>query len=223
MNATGECILDSLRQVAAERLTRAADPLLAERVVLVKAFQHARFLESYADLLSNPRYAGAARFFLDDLYGPSDFSVRDQQFQRIVPSLIRLFPQEIVETVADLAALHALSEELDSAMAHALLSSELGKEQYATAWRAVGQSEARERQIRLMVSVGHALDRYTHRSLLKQSLRLMRVPAQAAGLGTLQKFLERGFDTFRAMRGAEGFLDLISQRERAIASALFGF
>ena len=60
---------------------------------------------------------GAARFFLDDLYGPRDFSERDAQFARIVPALVRLFPHEIVGTVQALAALHALSERLDSAMA----------------------------------------------------------------------------------------------------------
>jgi hypothetical protein len=222
LNVTGEHILDSLRQVAAERAARAAQPGLGERLVLVKAFQHARFAKSYSDLLANPRYAGAARFFLDDLYGPLDFSERDEQFQRIVPSLTRLFPQDIVDTVSDLAALHALSEKLDSAMARALTSSELTEVQYAAAWRKVGQPEARDRQIRLMVSVGLALERYTNRALVRQSLRLMRGPARAAGLGVLQQFLERGFDTFRAMHGAEEFLALIFQREQAISSNLFG-
>ena len=38
--------------------------------------------------------------------------------------------------------------------------------------------------------------------MLRNSLRLMRGPAQVAGLGDLQAFLESGFETFRAMRGA---------------------
>ena len=46
---------------------------------------------------------------LDELYGPQDFSDRDAQFARVVPALVRLFPQELVETVAVLARLHALS------------------------------------------------------------------------------------------------------------------
>jgi hypothetical protein len=57
--------------------------------------------------------------------------------------------------------------------------------------------------------------------MLRHSLRLMRGPARAAGLGALQSFLEAGFDTFRGMRGAEEFLSLIGQRERALAAALF--
>lgn len=221
MNSTGERILESLRQVAAERASRASEPGLADRVSVVKAFQHARFARGYADLLADKRYSAAARFFLEDLYGPADFSDRDAQFMRIVPALVRLFPHEIVETVDDLASLHALSEKLDSAMARVSWSGELDADQYARAWREVGQPAARERQIALMVAVGSALDRYTRSLLLRQSLRVMRRPAQAAGLGALQQFLERGFDTFRAMRGAEAFLELISVRERSLAAALF--
>ena len=74
---------------------------------------------------------------------------------------------------------------------------------YAAAWRTVGRPADRERQIELMMAVGSALDRYTRNPLLRTSLRLMRGPAAAAGLGALQGFLERGFDTFRDMRGAQ--------------------
>ena len=70
------------------------------------------------------------------------------------------------------------------------------------------------------MSVGQALERYTRNRLLRQSLKLMRGPARAAGLGALQSFLEQGFDTFGAMRGATEFLDLVAQRERALARAL---
>jgi len=73
----------------------------------------------------------------------------------------------------------------------------------------------------LMLAVGTALDKYTRNPLLRHSLRLMRSPAKAAGLGALQQFLETGFDTFRAMGGAQEFLHTIAQRERALAALLF--
>jgi len=50
-----------------------------------------------------PRYGPAAHFFLEELYGPRDFADRDTQFARVVPALVRLFPREIVATVAILA------------------------------------------------------------------------------------------------------------------------
>jgi hypothetical protein len=92
---------------------------------------------------------------------------------------------------------------------------------YAKAWREVARAEDRDRQIELMLTVGRALDRYTRSLLLRRTLRMMRAPAQAAGLGALQQFLERGFDTFRQMGGAAHFLDSIARRERQLAAHLF--
>ena len=57
--------------------------------------------------------------------------------------------------------------------------------------------------------------------LMQQSLKLMRGPAQLAGLGALQGFLESGFDTFKAMRGAGEFLSTVRQREDTLARGLF--
>jgi len=221
MNANGQRILTHLNEVSALRVTAALDSALSVRLAAVKSFQHARFAATYADLLATPRYRRAARFFLDELYGPHDFSKRDSQFARVVPALVRLFPVDIVQTVAALAELHALSESLDMAMAHQLPPGDVVWPGYTAAWQSVGQLQGREQQIVLMLQIGGALDRFTRRPLLRQSLRLMRVPAAAAGLGALQTFLESGFDTFSEMRGAQEFLLTVAQRERALAASLF--
>jgi hypothetical protein len=222
MNPLGSSILLHLQTVEAERAARAEDPALAGRVQAVKAYQQARFRHAYADLLQDARYRDAARFFLEELYGPGDFSDRDAQFVRIVPALVRLFPHEIVETVARLAELHALSETLDTHMGrHIADGSGIDAVAYVRAWQATGRPEARAEQIRLTMDVGRALDRYTRNPVLRHSLRLMRSPARAAGLSTLQSFLERGFDTFRSMRGAEGFLATVATREEALRQRLF--
>lgn len=226
MNPNAAAILASLQAVDHERAQRRSDPDLERCCLAVKRLQHARFGSAYADVLALPRWAPAARFFLDDLYGPGDFTRRDAEFARVVPNLVRLFPENIVRTVASLGELHALSERLDTAMGRAIQEGTeecaLDGERYGWAWRCVGARESRVRQIALMLEVGQALDRYTRNPVLRHSLRLMRGPAQLAGLGALQAFLESGFDTFGAMRGAQPFLDLIALRERTIAERLFG-
>jgi hypothetical protein len=217
----GAAILEHLAKVAAERAARAADAPLATRVRALKRYQQRRFEFTYADLLTHPRYAGASNFFLDELYGPSDFTQRDSQFARIVPALVRLFPAEVVATVHALAALHALSETFDSAMGRALVNDSVDAASYALAWQGCGDAAGREQQIAMMERVGQSLDGLTRNALLHHSLRLMRAPARAAGLGALQTFLEAGFDTFRGMRGADEFLRIVGGRERALASILF--
>lgn len=222
MSSDAQRILGCLAEVARQRELRAANPGLARAAASVKQFQLARFAATYQDMLVHPRFGKAALFFLHDLYGDGDFSERDEQFARVVPALVRTFSVEIVKTVAQLTELHALSEQLDSAMAAALTGQIVDAVTYERAWRSVGRPGDRKQQIELMLEVGRALDGLTRRPVLRHSLRLMRVPARAAGLGALQAFLERGFDTFRDMRGAEEFLQTIATRETTHASTLFG-
>jgi hypothetical protein len=228
MNAQVQAIQALLNQVDEQRALRAADAGLAERVRRIKHYQHQRFQHTYADRLAEARYAQATRFFLEELYGPADFTRRDTQFKRVVPALVRLFPREVVLTVQTLGELHALSETLDTAMGRVVGAEEIDLAAYADAWQRVqrfrqrvGRPAEREAQIALMRRVADALDAYTRNPLLRHSLRLMRGPARLAGLAELQTFLENGFDTFRAMHGAKEFLDTIVTRERAIGALLF--
>ncbi len=219
-------ILTHLNAVQAERERRRQSPELHARVQAVKDYQQRRFAATYDDLLANPRYRPAARFFLDELYGPTDFTQRDAQFARVVPALVRLFPEAIVATVATLTTLHALSESLDSQMAEKMGSDALGTAiftatTYRSAWQATGRAAERQQQIDLMLSVGSSLDKLTRKPLVRASLLMMRGPARAAGLGELQTLLESGFEAFRSMKGAAEFLSIVRQRETELCAALF--
>ena len=219
--ASGEKILLQLQQVEQLREQRHVEPAHLQAVLAIKAYQAARFERCYADLLAHPRYAQAARFFLNDLYGPQEFAQRDAQFARVVPALVRLFPADLVATVAALSELHALTEQMDDATARGLPSLPVTAPGYLAAWQHAGQPSKRERQIRLTLDIGQSLDRYTRKRLMRATLHMMRGPAQAAGLGALQRFLESGFDAFADMKGADAFLQLVGERERALVSALF--
>lgn len=221
MPTTAASILAHLKTVERERAHRAGKAGLDARVAALKSYQQRRFSHTYADLLQSSRYGAASRFFLDELYGPGDFTHRDAQFARVVPALVRLFPTEIVDTVATLAELHALSEALDTRMAEQLGSETIASPDYVRAWQRTGEIRWRQQQIALTLDVALRLDGFTRRVLVRNSLRLMRGPARAAGLGELQQFLEAGFDTFRAMNGAQDFIALVDSRERALASELF--
>lgn len=222
MPAPTQQIRGHLEQVVALRSARNADPALATRVAAVKQYQHDRFSRDYADLLCSARYAAPARFFLDDLYGPTDFTDRDAQFSRVVPALARLLPIGVIHTVTELAELHALSESLDQEMARQLNTEAVDDRSYRAAWRAVGRFADRERQLRLLMSIGTSLERHTRTPLLPTTLRLMRGPARAAGLEQLQSFLERGLAAFVSMRGAQQFLEKILVNEQRIIRELSG-
>ena len=221
MSASAAGIAAHLSVVDAERQRRAGLPGLPARVTELKAFQQRRFALTYADLLASTRYGAAARYFLAELYGPGDFTTRDAQFARVAPAIARLFPDEVAETVAILAELHALSETLDTETALLLPDGPVAPLDYVRAWQGVGRAPERERQIELTLRIAAQLDRVTRKPMLRNALRLMRGPARAAGLAEVQRSLEAGFDVFRAMKGAQDFIALIDARERALAASLF--
>lgn len=225
MSDAAQRIRDAVARVNALRDQCHGDPRLLTAVTQVKAFQGRRFTATYRDLLDNPNYASAARFFLEELYGSQDFRDRDNQFGRIAGALERIFPRTVVETALVLAELHALTEELDYAMATewAILPAP-DVPRYVASWAAVGRQESRAGQLSRVMTIGNDLVRLTRTPGLRQLLRLMRRPARAAGLAALQRFLETGFDTFAELAAipgrAEYFLETIAEREHRLISAL---
>ena len=190
------------------------------RLKELKAWQSGRLARTYADVSSVPRYAAATSFFLDDLYGPKDFSARDEEMLRILPTMARVLPASAVETAALAIELEALSEDLDQRLARALPEGPIGEESYARAYRESAGRAERQRQIELIDAVGRRLDALVAKPLLGRTLKLMRQPARLAGLGDLQDFLERGYEAFRRMGGADEFLALLRQREELVLARL---
>jgi hypothetical protein len=221
---------ESIRRAVAEveqlRRESSVAPALGQAVLSVKRLQSRRFAGSYADLLPMPGYGPAVRFFLDELYSAHDYAQRDAQFARIAGAVERLFPRDVAQTAAGLARLHALTESLDHETART--GSITGSQDlagYVAAWKSVGRREDRQRQLEMVVSLGSELAQLTRTPGLRLMLKMMRGPATAAGLGSLQRFLESGFDTFGAIArvrgGAERFLQLLRDREQRLLDLLF--
>ena len=223
-----DIIRQAVAQVGVLRAQTQATPDLHRATMAVKGFQSRRFAAGYADLLASPDFGAAARFFLQELYSERDYSERDRQFARIAGAIETFFPRQVVATAVAMARLHQQTEELDHRMALVWLQDKASRDdasRYVTAWRSVGEHAARDFQVQTVLMVGYELDRLTRKPGLRMLLRLMRKPANAAGLGSLQNFLENGFDTFAAMaaRGAlaQQFLDTIRSREAQWSTHLF--
>ncbi len=208
--------------LAAElRGTAQADPEIAAARDSLRAWQGERLARTHADLLASADMGVAARFFLTDIYG-TDLSRLAADVKRVVPVMAKLLPLAALETVADAVELHALSEELDIAMAKALgiKARKLDVSAYGRAYRKVGRRGDRERQIALTEDLGLALGRLVNQPFVSSGLTLMRMPAKLAGVSELHAFLERGHDAFRKIRDTQQFVDLIVSRERKLLKAV---
>ena len=223
MSPDALAILADLQAVDRLRHELALDVRLQRRTLALKDYQARRFARTYSDLLAvGSVFRDAALFFLEELYAAKPFDRRDAQFARIVPSAARIFSHEVLATLATLAQLHSMTEQLDVAMARLLPDAEISRSRYAAAWQRCGRYEDRQRQLSMTLEIGRALQRHTRSSSVRHLLRLMRAPAKAAGLGELQHFLERGFATFGQLTDSTGFLQTIEERERSIIIALSG-
>ena len=219
-----ELLLNQLDRSAELRARMIEDADFSERRRLLRAWQAARLARTHQDLLESRRFHDAAQFFLNDLYGPSDLSRHIEDVRRIVPVMTSVLPDSGLAAVAHTMELNVLSESLDGAMVETLgeKAANITDAVYGAAYRRVGRAKDRERQIDLIALLGEALDALTHKRFIGMALKMMRKPAELAGLGELQRFLERGYAAFGAMRGGAGeFVTIVVTRERAISEALF--
>ena len=220
-----EALRHHLKTAKALRLQANQAPATARKRLLLREWQAARLARSYAELLASERYGQAAQFFLSDLYGPKDFSSRDEEVERILPLLVSLLPATALQTIALAIEVDALTEQLDAAMVVELdragTIDGIDEDAYMAAYRQVGRRPERERQIVLIRATGEALERLARNALLTGLLKLMRAPAQLAGLGDLHTFLANGFAAFRRMGNALEFLDCIENTERKLFQNMF--
>jgi hypothetical protein len=237
MASSANRLRTSAASVARLRLVAAqvSDPMFRESLTALKRFQSQRLAQTHRDLLESPRYRLATRFFLDDLYGEKDFSQRDAELGRVIPTLTRFLPDQALATIADAIELDALSEYLDQLMAAQGLEEE-GAEwsdlRYGKAYRAIGSlgmlgfeegasgAALRERQLGLVPKIGQTLDKLVKNPFLGGLLASMAGPARLAGVPTMHDFLTRGFKAFQSMRGAQEFISIIDERERGLSARL---
>jgi hypothetical protein len=226
MQASEE-IRDALARVAELRQQASGKTALAKSLQTIKQLQAQRFAVTYADLLADPVFAPSARFFLEELYSAQDYSARDAQFARVAVAIERTFPDKVVATVLSLAQLHRQTEELDMAMAQQWCTEKNSTQArlYLSTWRKVDQRSLRQWQLNTVLEIGQTLGRLTRKPGLRMMLKVMRRPAELAGLGSLQHFLESGFDHFADMarkpEAVAAFLSTIRTRETTWINQLF--
>lgn len=202
---------------------------LGNALAAIRHMQVQRFRQTYADLLVDHRHARATHFFLAELYGAQDYSERDAQFARIAGAVERLFPDKVMALAVELAEVHALTEELDWRMASAWQALKPPKRadaaalarNYVMCWAHTGRPADRQHQLDAVLRMGWRLAEVVGVPGLRMALRLMRGPAQAAGLSALQHVLEEGFDAFKSMGKADAFLSAVNERESGWLATLF--
>ena len=75
--------------------------------------------------------------------------------------------------------------------------------------------------MKLVAGLGHTLKSLVRVPMIGMLLRTMRAPAHAAGFGALQKFLEKGYSTFREIPDIDHFLGEIEGRMISVFERIY--
>ncbi|GLQ33482.1 FFLEELY motif protein [Litoribrevibacter albus] len=223
---------ENLRQLLIQNRSRHnQEPPKHQQLALqhLMVWQTDRLRNTHQDLFLSDRYQAAAHYFVDELYLSPTAIQRDRDLERVFPTLVKLLPDDTLETVANAIELNILSAELDQQLANflfidhpekAICASLITEESYVTAYLKANATELRHRQLNLIEQIGHDLDHLVRFPFISLTLKLIRKPAHKKGLGNLHDFLERGFNTFKALGGAEEFMEIIVQREGQVLDNL---
>ncbi|QJR82219.1 hypothetical protein CA267_016415 [Alteromonas pelagimontana] len=194
---------------------------LLKQIHALQNWQCQRLLATHSELAQQEKYQRAMNFFVEELYGPQDFSQRDADLARVIPKFANILPANAMQALDDALALNALSFELDMQMVQHLASAPLTRDSYAEAYLTLGRQPDRERQILLVASMGRELSSVANIFGIDTLLKLAKRPAHVAGLQSLHGFLERGFMVFKTMGNIESFMQPVIAREHELMLQLF--
>ena len=206
---------------SAELFAQVQEQGMGEQLIALRQWQCQRLLASHQAAYQNPHYRPGIQFFVDELYGPKDFSQRDKDIEKVVPKMKKWLPEEALESLAVAIHLNTLSQELDVEMLRQLNGQTLNRDSYAQAYFQSNNASQRAMQIDYIEQLGLDLAKVVKLPGIGFILKMARTPAALAGLSTLQAFLENGFDAFKQLGDVSQFIVPLVAEERRLMQALF--
>jgi hypothetical protein len=193
---------------------------LMSTIRAVQAWQCKRLLASHQQMYQQKHFKSGVEFFINELYGPNDFSQRDQDIARIVPKMSKFLPEKALQSLASALHLNTLSFELDFDLAKKLVDTEINRDTYAKAYTSCDNLVNRQQQIDYIRILGSDLADVVKMRGIASLLFISRKPAKMAGVLALHEFLEKGFTSFKNLGNVEDFIMPIVNKERQIMQQL---
>ena len=185
--------------------------------IALQRFQSNRLRRDHADLAAEPQYRDIGEFFFEEMYGPRDFSARDEQARRL-HQFVHLVPGIAVGDVQKVLELLELSNRLDDGLVEVLL--ELGapinfdEQIYERAYRLADNYAERVQQIDLARDSLYNVYRMARRPFVGLALDRIQGLAQRVGMADIHRFLRLGFAAIQPVRDIHRFVETVMLREQ---------
>jgi hypothetical protein len=183
----------------------------------LQAFQSQRLRRDHADLANEPQYRQIAEFFFEEMYGPHDFSSRDEQAHRL-HQFVHLAPGLAARDVQDVLELLELTNRLDDAVASQLCEQEVSlnfdEATYERAYQLCDNYGERMRQIELSRNALYNVYRMARKPLIGAVLQRTQGLAQTVGMTDIHRFLRLGYQAILPVRDIHRFVETVLLREQ---------
>jgi hypothetical protein len=189
-----------------------------EYKLALQTFQSQRLRRDLADLAAEAQYQQLGQFFFEEMYGPHDFSARDDQAQR-AHWFVHRVPGVTAHDVESVLDLLALTNKLDDEVADVLITLgaalDFDEAIYEHAYRLADHYAARVLQIDLVIVALSNVHRLGRKRLLGVALQSTHALAHTVGMGELHRFLRLGYQAIQPVRDITRFLNTVQTREKA--------
>ena len=185
--------------------------------IALQRFQSNRLRRDHADLAAENQYREIGEFFFEEMYGPRDFSARDEQARRL-HQFVHLVPGIAVGDVQKVLQLLEVTNRLDDALVVWLLELEapidFDEQIYERAYRLADNYDERVLQIDLARDSLYNVYRMARRPLVGVALDRTQGLAQRVGMADIHRFLCLGFRAIQPVRDIHRFVETVMVRER---------
>ncbi len=211
-----------------EALENHQNPVLARRLLEVQHWQKQRMQNTHRDFFAKPQHQLMTAYFLDRLYGASDFKELAVQIRRLIKHaqiVEKIIPASALKTGDAGVELAVLSIELDEAVAKYLLQhypaeAPIHDEMMRLAYIAVDQADHRHHQMRLLEILGEKLDMYVRSRMVKTAFKLAKGMAYRYRVDPIYDFIDEGFKAMEPLESAKSFVAVFTAKEKQIIDAV---
>jgi hypothetical protein len=183
----------------------------------LQVFQSHRLRRDHADLAAEAQYQALGEFVFEELYGPHDFSARDDQARRL-HQFIHLVPGLALRDIQQVFELLAISNKLDESVAAWLVALDapidFDEPLYERAYRLADNYDERIKQLELVRAVLYNVRQIARKPLLGTTLRHTQSLAYAAGMSDIHRFLHVGYQAIQPVKDIHRFVETVSLREQ---------
>ena len=183
----------------------------------LQIFQSHRLRRDHADLAAEEQYRALGEFVFEELYGPHDFSARDDQARRL-HQFIHLVPGLALRDIQQVFELLAISNKLDESVAAWLVALDapidFDEPLYERAYRLADNYDERVEQLELVRAVLYNVRQLARKPLLGATLRHTQRLAHTTGMSDIHRFLLQGYQAIQPVQDIHRFVETVCLREQ---------